>query len=170
MSGYSPLACDELTADVQRGDVPANVLIAAHSLFKAEHGRDAKSDEEALTYVQRMVEEKKRAEAAQAAASCASGVPPNVIVAANNLFVANHGRQPASVAEALSFAQTLAQSEASIGGSAGGSGFDARRGGGTSDANLPPPALLPLPLHSRRSSWHAVQLAECLDQHCREHF
>ena len=106
--GYSQLPVDELQADVSNNDVPPDVLTAAHSLYRSEHGRRASSDAEALAYVQQMVARKRREEASQSAASCATGVPPNVLAAASSLFIAHHGRPAASTGEALAFAQQLA--------------------------------------------------------------
>jgi len=58
-----------------------------------------------INHAQEMVTAKRRAEQAEAAASCASGVPANVLSAASSLFLQHHGRPPASTAESLAFAQ-----------------------------------------------------------------
>ena len=62
-------------------------------------------------FAQQMVGEKASAERSHASSSASLGVPANVLAAASNLFVQHHGRPASSTAEALAFAQQLAQSK-----------------------------------------------------------
>ena len=127
---YSRLPEDELEADLQGGNVPPDVLAAAHNLYATEFGRRADSDEVAMAFVQKIVLEKRRAASLQQSASSATGVPANVLAAANNLFLAHHGRHAGSIAEAMSFAHQLAQDDGgrSGGRSGGSSGGSSSRG------------------------------------------
>lgn len=118
MSSYAPLPTSELDADVNNHEVPPNVLEAAHRMFALQHQRSATSDAEALAFVEQLVAAKRRSEQAQASASCATGVPADVLAASVRIFEAHHGRRPGSTAEAMSFASALATEQATGGAAA----------------------------------------------------
>lgn len=121
MASYSRIPTSELDADVDGNEIPPNVLEAARNLYLQQNGVAAPTDRDALTFVQGLAASRQRAEQALSPASCAAGVPANVLCAASNLFQTHHGRPASSAAEALAFAQVLsAETESSTSSVSGG--------------------------------------------------
>jgi hypothetical protein len=113
--------------------VPVHVLAAAKNIFRAQRGREAASDDEALSFVQGMLSSSLLAEEASTRSPSAmeaslpvsdaaeasvpprgdDGVPAPVLAAASRIFAQHHGRPAASSEEALAFARRAMELQSS---------------------------------------------------------